>query len=211
MIRQNDFQRSVADKFSFAVFCLSATASAIGYGIWGFPGLLVSPVFAAVAFLSSPKSAAKPFATSMACLLGVCAFAISSAIREESDEASIERFFRMERASGSVVSAEVTSTRSSGFDARILSVGGMPFEEGLEIRFYAAVDRLSPGDEVEITERKKISATGRKTTIPEMRADVVTIANPRPGAISGARVWLGGLTDRLFPRKEAGLAKGILF
>lgn len=94
--------------------------------------------------MSSPKSAAKPFATSMACLLGVCAFVISSAIREEWDEVSVERFFRMERASGSVVSAEVTSTRPSGFDARILSVGGIPFEEGLEIRFYAAVDHLSP-------------------------------------------------------------------
>lgn len=101
--------------------------------------------------------------------------------------------------------------RSSGFDARILSVNGTPFDGDLEIRFYAAVDRLSQGDEVEITEWRKNAATGRKTTLPEIRADVVTIKSPHPDAISETRSWLGGVTDRIFPRKEAGLAKGILF
>lgn len=81
----------------------------------------------------------------------------------------------------------------------------------MEIRFYAAVDRLSQGDEVEITEWRKNDATGRKTTLPEIRADVVTIKSPHPDAISETRSWLGGVTDRIFPRKEAGLAKGILF
>ena len=94
MIRQNDFQRRIADKFSFAVFCLSATASAIGYGIWGFPGILVSPVIVAVAFLSSPEITAGILSAIVACLLGMSAFTVSSAIHEETAIAVTDGFFR---------------------------------------------------------------------------------------------------------------------
>ena len=94
MIRQNDCQKRLADRFSFAVFCLSATASAIGYGIWGLPGILVSPVFVAVAFLSSPKAAAKTFPAVLACLLGMSALAVSSAVHEEKAVAVTDAFFR---------------------------------------------------------------------------------------------------------------------
>lgn len=92
MIRQNGRQERLADKFSFAVFCLSATASAIGYGIWGFPGLLVSPIFVAVAFVSSPKYAAKFWTTALAMAVGTSAFLISAAISEESDSVARIRF-----------------------------------------------------------------------------------------------------------------------
>lgn len=44
-----------------------------------------------------------------------------------------------------------------------------------------------------------------------MRADAVIVTSPHPGPISAARSWLGNVTVKLFPRKEAGLAKGILF
>lgn len=99
MIRQNDCQKRLADRFSFAVFCLSATASAIGYGIWGLPGILVSPVFVAVAFLSSPKAAVKTAPAVMACLLGMSALIVSSAIHEEAAKAATDAFFREASAS----------------------------------------------------------------------------------------------------------------
>ncbi|MFZ3232961.1 MAG: hypothetical protein WA194_05585 [Patescibacteria group bacterium] len=99
MIRQNDCQKRLADRFSFAVFCLSATASAIGYGIWGLPGILVSPVFVTVAFLSSPKSVAKTLPAVMACFLGTSAFVVSCAIHGETAEAVKDAFFRSASAS----------------------------------------------------------------------------------------------------------------
>ncbi len=92
MIRQNGRQERLVDKFSFAVFCLSATASAIGYGIWGLPGILVSPIFVAVAFLSSSKSVAKFWTAALAMSVGISAFLISAAISEESDSVARIRF-----------------------------------------------------------------------------------------------------------------------
>ncbi len=95
MIRQNDCQKRLADRFSFAVFCLSATASAIGYGIWGLPGILVSPVFVAVAFVSSPKAVARTLPAVMACILGTSVFVVSCIIHEEASKAVTDAFFHV--------------------------------------------------------------------------------------------------------------------
>lgn len=95
MIRQNDRQKRLADKFSFAVFCLSTTASAIGYGIWGLPGILISPVFVTVAFFSSPKFVTNFGTAALAMFMGSSALLVSAAISEESDSLARKRLYEI--------------------------------------------------------------------------------------------------------------------
>lgn len=93
--------------------------------------------------------------------------------------------------------------RSSGFDAKIGFVGDNRLERPLDARFYASVDRLSPGERVEVSKWKKNATTGRKTPLPEFRADEARIMENGSSRVVPMRQWLAGNMDALFPRKES--------
>lgn len=71
------------------------------------------------------------------------------------------------------------------------------------MRFYAPVDRLSPGEEVRVSKWKKITVTGRKSPMPEFRADEVRILKDDSSSATALRKWLADRVDALFPRKES--------
>lgn len=85
----------------------------------------------------------------------------------------------------------------------IASVGGTPLDQPFVARFYASLDRLSPGERVEVAQWKKNTATGRKTPFPEFRAEEAKIITGGGAFVTEIRRWLGEKVDALFPREES--------
>lgn len=106
------------------------------------------------------------------------------------------------------VEGRVASVSRSSFLLFVDSVGTEKLSNSVEIRLFATADSLAEGKRVRLPE---ITRASSKIGGPAYRTDRVEILPKGTGTFARVRQRLGEATDRLYPREESALARGVLF
>lgn len=91
---------------------------------------------------------------------------------------------------------------------KAVSFNGAPLGFKIAIRAYVPLDRASEGKHVRVFLGKR--AVSKYSPYPVFRFDRAEIVNT-PGPFLKLRDQLANVSNRLYPRREAGLVRGILF
>lgn len=207
MIYQNDRQARVVAKFSFVIFCASVIAASVWYGIWWWLGIFGSfPValLAGISFWREYRRFFVPWG------LWTAMFVLALMVSNEFRDIEALRFERIIKNAQTIneLSGIVTATRPSWFDMKAVSLNGTPLGFKISIRAYVPLDRASEGKHVRVFSGKRVVST--YSPYPAFRFDRAEIVNA-PGPFPKLRDRLANVSNRLYPRREAGLIRGILF
>ncbi len=208
MIREHDRQTRVTSKLFFVVFCASTISASVGWSVWGVFGTFAS-LGVALAFVLGSNIRKIPILKAWS--LGFCAFLLAISIWSElrsENMAKFEAALKNPSNGTEELTGKIVATRTSGFDLKILSINGTAFPGQAVVRIYAPLDRVSEGSSVRVTRGKRV--VSKYSPYPTFRFERAERLS-QSGLFTKIRERLGNIVEELYPRRESGLARGILF